>query len=246
MPGRRCRSRRGFTLIELLVVVAIIGILVGMLMVAVQKAREAAKRTECHNNLKQLGLAAHNYHDSFKLFPTENLTSTSIYKSLLTYIEQSNIDAQALSTGEIKLYLCPSRRNTKQAPSKRDYGYALAGLNDEGSVFNVPGGASLENITNANGTSNTVLLSHVWMDPKNYAANGPFDKGWYYLENSRKVNNAAKHDLDPSGGPNYIGSPHANVIPCVFADGHVQAIPYGYAQWMQIWDYTNTVPVKLP
>jgi prepilin-type N-terminal cleavage/methylation domain-containing protein len=95
----RQRTRRGgFTLIELLVVIAIIGILVALLLPAVQAAREAARRTQCRNNLKQLGIAMHNYHDVFRMFPLG--ASVSPQKQtfmatgqmmLLAFIEQGNL-----------------------------------------------------------------------------------------------------------------------------------------------------------
>ncbi len=77
MSFRQCQ-RRGFTLIELLVVIAIIAVLIALLLPAVQQARESARRSSCKNNLKQLGLALHNYHDTMKMFPLGTLTNTGL------------------------------------------------------------------------------------------------------------------------------------------------------------------------
>lgn len=91
-----CSRKRGFTLIELLVVIAIIAVLIALLLPAVQQAREAARRSQCKNNLKQLGLAMHSYHDSHRTLPPGRLVTGvsgqghcfSAYAHLLPYLDQ--------------------------------------------------------------------------------------------------------------------------------------------------------------
>src|SRR5262245_39760068 len=147
-PYRRAVPKRGFTLIELLVVIGIMGVLVGLLLPAVQKVREAAARSQCQNNLKQIGLAFHDHHDLHHEFPTggwANSTPPTYVNGvplvgrqqragwgfqILPFIEGS----VAWSAGPVvaiatpnQVFFCPSRRSPQTVTFRDGYFPPLTG-----------------------------------------------------------------------------------------------------------------------
>lgn len=135
------RSRRAFTLIELLVVIAIIAVLIALLLPAVQQARESARRTQCKNHLKQLGLAIHNYHDVHQRVPTggdngptnccapDEESRYNWTVPILPYLDQAALysvgiaNRTKLETSPVGVYHCPSRRSPRlyKGAAKSDY-----------------------------------------------------------------------------------------------------------------------------
>lgn len=161
-PRHPRRPRSGFTLIELLVVIAIIAVLIALLLPAVQQAREAARRTQCKNNLKQLGLAMHNYESTFNVFPPLGTISTasasfatnsySPQARILPYIDQANLQnllnfsidpwvssgpnpalSQTVFSTSVPVFLCPS----DAGPSA----YAVSGISCTGINYMVSTGS---------------------------------------------------------------------------------------------------------
>jgi len=149
---------RGFTLVELLVVIAIIGILIALLLPAVQAAREAARRTQCVNNMKQIGLALHNYHDTYKVFPpgglwaldvpwsnpgTPNPERGGVLVMLLPYVEQGPL-YQAIdfsSTQHVREQFIDPPANTKRVKHNIIPGYTCPSDTHQGLVPNTSRGA---------------------------------------------------------------------------------------------------------
>jgi prepilin-type N-terminal cleavage/methylation domain-containing protein/prepilin-type processing-associated H-X9-DG protein len=139
-PPPVARRPNAFTLIELLVVIAIIAVLIGLLLPAVQKVRGAASRTQCANNLKQLGLALHNFHDGYGGFPPAHQTVPKIHGWIaltLPYLEQDNLyrryhqdvnwddpvndlpAGQSTNSADLKVLLCPSASTGRKGSNGR-------------------------------------------------------------------------------------------------------------------------------
>ena len=194
-------SRRGFSMVELLVVMAVIGLLVAVVLPAVQSSREAASRIRCVNHLKQIGLALHQFHDTFQRFPISNSGSTAdsptVFTQILPYIEQNS--QTRLDPKPIPTLFCPSRRSSSAGP-KSDYGASTHPRTDVSAPLppigpwrsilgppiwqanwdgtatpvytNLYLGISLEKIGNSDGSSATLMMTHKALRPSWYNAAG--------------------------------------------------------------------------
>ncbi len=184
-PRRFSRpNRAGFTLIELLVVIAIIAILIALLLPAVQQAREAARRTECKNKLKQIGIAFHNHHDQYRKLPTGGdhrewgdyaccaATHPDFYTwafHILPFIDQTPLynigkvqgNLNRLRTTPVAAFACPTRRSGRlyRNRSKSDYASNCGTNNSNGAVSRTRDMVDLKFKDFTDGTTNTMLVA---------------------------------------------------------------------------------------
>jgi prepilin-type N-terminal cleavage/methylation domain-containing protein len=266
---------RAFTLIELLVVIAIIGILIALLLPAVQKVREAAARMSSTNNLHQIGLAVHNYHDAVGRLPDNGINSSFpatwcwAFK-LLAYVEQGAIydsasKLQSFPAVPIKTYLCPGRSHTPFSTSGGNFP-GINGPHTDYAInwysFGDPKRAVTLGVVSAvNGTSNTVFVGEKAMDPTKYGntASDNWDTviysggyggtgrgGLHVYKDAPGVDFAGDNNHFGRGDGNW-GSPFSAGGLFVFADGSVRPISFGIStNTMQAaLNYQNNVPFSL-
>ena len=238
MSSPALRRARAFSLIELLVVIALVAVLAGLLLPAVQKVREAAHRTQCTNNLHQIGLALHHYHDVYQTFPPGGIEwrpgkegpqrQLAWSAFLLPYLDQETVyqkldlttafDSAANAEGAaavLPVYLCPSK-------ARSDYRYDDRGLIDYGGIFgqaifgqnSPPNGTLLFDLPIrmamiTDGTSHTVMVAE-----DTQRDDGQWINALNLFDVAAPINQGPKVDPD-------IHSDHPGGANGLFADGAV-------------------------
>jgi prepilin-type N-terminal cleavage/methylation domain-containing protein len=247
---RRC-ARRGFTLIELLVVIAIIAILIGLLVPAVQKVRESAARTQSANNLKQIGVAVHTFHDVYKRLPYNGLRdvwgnpgqfgSGSWAYQILPFVEQKNLfqmgSASPGPQAVVPVYQNPGRGRPGFTPpggnphsgSTTDYALNVY-LNSPGGATDAPD-ARMRLIGIRDGTSNTILAGEASLNTGQYNTTDPGNWNETFwvggFGGSGRGGFACQQDGPDTNPANAWGGPFDGGALFVFCDGSVHRISYG-------------------